>query len=130
MSCLDLFYQKFNRPKLSRVSCFGTRYLLIDIEEKTRTGQGSSKERDIKVVKHQRNDNTCCFAFTNSNNTALKLFNGNLDIVCEFICLATFPSITIKILKHRKMKFLGKNHSYYMRSGFFSCTILYCPILF
>lgn len=51
------------------------------------------------------------FVFTNSDNMVLKLLNGNLDQYCEFICLATFPSMAVKILKHRKMKFLGKNHT-------------------
>lgn len=117
---MDLLYQKFSRPKLSNISCFGTGYLLIDIEGKTRTGQGvQRKETDIKVVKHKRNDSMCCFAFTIHDNTALKLFNGNLDIFCEFICLATFPCMTIKNSEaHKDEISWQKSHNYYLRSVF------------
>lgn len=54
--------------------------------------------------------NTCCFTFINSDDMALKIFNGKSDIFCEFTCLAIFPTMTMKILKSGKMKLLGKNH--------------------
>lgn len=54
--------------------------------------------------------NICCFIFINSDDMVLKIFNGKLDIFCEFICLVIFFIMIMKILKSGKMKLFGKNY--------------------